>query len=183
MGQLAAGLILALAAARCAAAPALLVERPAARVQATLLLALNNIAPGQESRRRYRMALPFGAPLFPSDADLAVPPEAPGLALWRQLPPAERRHDVLIVPDADYYWPAEGRQFSCQFIVHLRSLGAGKVSLEPLQVRPTILLGKKWDLLGRTGPGFYLNIQAAPPSAQANAELLGFLAAALSKPE
>lgn len=159
----------------------IVVAQSPAQVQQLVLRALQHLAPGGEARRRYHLALPFGAPLFPPDADLALSP-TPALARWLQLPVAARRHDVLIVPDADYYWDAGGAPFSCQFIVHVQEQGAGRTRLTVLQVQPTERHGKKLDLLGRTGPGFYLDIRPAAPAPQASADLLALLGSALAQP-
>ncbi|MBA5637777.1 hypothetical protein H3H37_12005 [Duganella sp. LX20W] len=165
----------------CAEPEAVVVAQAPAQVQQLVLRTLQQLAPGGEARRRYHLALPFGAPLFPPDADLALSP-TPDLARWLQLPADARRHDVLIVPDADYYWDAGGAPFSCQFIVHLQAQGAGRTRLTVLQVQPTERHGKKLDLLGRTGPGFYLDIRPAAPAPKASADLLALLAAALAHP-
>ena len=150
------------------------------QAQQAILRAVQAVAPQREEHRRYRMALPFGAPLFPPDADLAAAPLAPALASWLALPAAQRQHDVLIAPDVDYYWNAEGRQYSCQFIIHVAADGAG-ARLTALQVRPTSYGGKRFQLLGRTGPGLYLQLQPTMPSAATEADLRRFLAAALAR--
>ena len=165
---------------------ALDVAMPPAQAQQAILQAVHNLAPQREEHRRYRMALPFGAPLFPPDADFAAPasvPATPALAAWLALPAARRRNDVLITPDVDYHWNAEGRQYSCQFIVHIEARDGAGSQLMLLQVRPTIHAGKRFDLLGRTGPGHYMDLRPAAPSAQAEAELRAFLAAALAPPQ
>lgn len=160
---------------------AIVVGQAPAQVQQLVLRAMQGLAPAGEAHRRYHMTLPFGAPLFPPDTDLALSP-TPELARWLQLPADARRHDVLIVPDADYYWDAGGAPFSCQFIVHLQEQGAGRTRLTVLQVHPSERHGKKLDMLGRTGPGFYLDIRPAAPAPQASADLLALLAAALAHP-
>lgn len=177
---------LALAQGRGAEVAALAVSQPAAQVQQTILRAIRQIPADQPERRRYRQAFPFGAPLFPSDADLAAATTTPELAQWLGLPPPERSRDVLIVPDIDYFWtPGDVEQggFSCQFIVHLQPLVDDQTRLSLVQVQPTVYLGKKFHLLGRTGPGRYLDIRPARPSARASAELLDFLALALAQPQ
>jgi hypothetical protein len=158
---------------------ALVVTMPPQQAQQAILQAVRQLAPQREEHRRYRMALPFGAPLFPPDADFA----APALAAWLALPAAQRRYDVLITPDVDYYWNAEGRQYSCQFIIHVQARGGAGSQLALLQVRPTEYAGKRFDLLGRTGPGRYVDLRPAAPSAQTEAELRAFLAAALARPQ
>ena len=149
------------------------------QAQQAILQAVQAIPPQREEHRRYRLALPYGAPLFPPNADLAQPPASAALAAWLKLPEDQRRSDVLISPDVDYYWNAEGRQYACQFIVHVRAAGDGRSQLRLLQVRPTIYAGKSFLLLGRTGPGYYRDVRPAAPSAQSAAELRAFLAAAL----
>ncbi len=153
------------------------------QAQQAILQAVQQIPAQREEHRRYRMALPYGAPLFPPDADLALPPASPALTAWLQLPAQQRRHDVLITPDVDYYWNAEGRLYACQFIVHLRAAGEGQSQLALLQVRPTVYAGKSFKLLGRTGPGTYQDVRPTTPSAQSAAELRAFLAAALAQPQ
>ncbi|MFS2138458.1 hypothetical protein [Duganella sp. Dugasp56] len=167
---------------------ALVVTMPPQQAQRTILQAVRQLAAQREEHRRYRMALPFGAPLFPPDADFAAPSTAasttaPALAAWLALPAAQRRYDVLITPDVDYYWNAEGRQYSCQFIIHVQARGGAGSQLALLQVRPTEYAGKHFDLLGRTGPGRYMDLRPAAPSAQTEAELRAFLAAALAHPQ
>lgn len=174
----------------------MLAQAPA-QAQQAILEAVRHIPASQEAHRRYRLALALGAPLFPADAQLALPPVPPELARWLALPSEQRRHDLLISPDANYFWNAEGRLYSAAFLLHLRpaeggsgsggssgsnSGSGGGTAIDVLQLHPTIYTGKKFDLLGRTGPGFYQDLQAAPPSAQAEAELRAFIAAALAGP-
>lgn len=190
-GMLATCAVAAIAAA-APAAPAAMLTVPLAPAQAqqAILLAVRQLPPQREEHRRYRLALPFGAPLFPPDEDFALalaplapapaPAPAPTLAAWLALSAAKRRHDVLITPDVDYYWSAEGRQFSCQFIIHLEAHGTG-TRLVTLQVRPIEYAGKHFALLGRTGPGRYIKLLPSTPSAQSEAELRTFLTTALAR--
>jgi hypothetical protein len=180
---LAALLLTASCSGRAAATQPLTATMPPPQAQQAILRALRQLAPQREEHRRYRLALPFGAPLFPADSDFAAQPGAtPALAAWLALPAAQRRHDVLITPDVDYYWNAEGRRYSCQFIIHIQAGDGAGSQLSLLQVRPTINTGKRFDLLGRTGPGRYLDLRPATPSAQTEAELRAFLAATLTAP-
>lgn len=158
----------------------LTVSLPPAQAQQAVLSAVRHIAPQQEERRRYRLAIPFGAQLFPPDADLALPPVAPALQAWLALPAAQRQHDLLITPDVDYFWSAEGRQYSCQFLIHIAAHGPG-AQLAVLQLRPTEYAGKQFKLLGRTGPGRYMQLLPTTPSADSEAGMHAFLAAALAK--
>jgi hypothetical protein len=177
----AAGCAFLIASSPAMATPAvpLAVSLPPAQAQQAVLRAVQHIAPQREERWRYRMALPFGAQLFPPDADLAIPPVAPDLRAWLALPAAQRQHDVLITPDVDYFWNAEGRQYSCQFLIHITAHGAG-AQLSVLQLRPTEYAGKQFKLLGRTGPGRYMKLLPATPSAESEAGLRAFLSAALA---
>jgi len=180
LGVACCGLLLAFQCASAVTPPSLTVPMPPPLAQQAVLRAVGQISPQSEEHRRYRMALPYGAPLFPPDADLANPPLSATLSGWLALPAAQRRHDVLLTPDIDHYWPAEGRQFSCQFILHLEADGGG-TRLTVLQVRPTEYAGKRFELLGRTGPGRYMQLRPTAPSAQAEAELRSFLSAALAR--
>nr|WP_315256773.1 hypothetical protein [uncultured Duganella sp.] len=174
------GVLISCSTATAGPPAALSVQLPPALAQQAILFAVQHIPPQREEYRRYRMAWPFGAPLFPPDHDLALPPVAAPLAAWLALPAGQRRHDVLLTPDVDYYWTAEGRQFSCQFILHLEAQGAG-TRLAILQVRPTEYAGKHFELLGRTGPGRYVKLLPTAPSPQAEGELRAFLATALAR--
>ncbi|WP_038492033.1 hypothetical protein [Janthinobacterium agaricidamnosum] len=178
MRKTACGAVLALGLWHCAStwAQTLTLALPAQQVHAALLRAFaSNSDP--DSRRRYRLVVPFGTPLFPPDTDFTEP----ALAAWRQLPPVQRQFDLLLAPDVDYYWKAGNTDFTCQFIIHLHRHTPSSVSLQLFQTQTKIRLGKKFDLLGRTGPGWYWDIRPAPPSAQASADLLAFIRAALAQ--
>jgi hypothetical protein len=173
-------MLMACSAAHAGMPAGLAVAMPPPEAQRQILEAVRQIAPQREAHRRYRLALPFGAPLFPSDDDFAALPLAPKLGAWLALPAATRQNDVLIVPEVDYYWTAEGRQFSCQFLIHIAADGSGS-RLALLQVRPTEYAGQHFELLGRVGPGFYMKLLPTTPSARSEAELMAFLAAALAR--
>ena len=175
--------------------------KQAKRLQQAVLRAVAQMPPSHPLRRRYRLAIAFGDALFPPDDNLrAAPgqPQDPALAAWLALPRAERAHDVLITPDADYFWPQDGRDYSARFIVHIAGAGdasvavperaelpgpasrtgmAGDVVFQVLQVHATQRLGRRFHLLGRTGPGYYWELRPAAPSAQAAAGLASFVAA------
>ncbi|MBY0240678.1 MAG: hypothetical protein K2X55_15310, partial [Burkholderiaceae bacterium] len=79
-------------------------------------------------RRRYHLLIPFGAPLFPPDEQIVMDTARRGglhhgLDHWLHLGPAARRFDLLVLPDVDYFWPADtpsGRQqplYSTAFIL------------------------------------------------------------------
>lgn len=152
------------------------------QVQQQILQAVQQQSPQAPDFRRYRMALPYGSPLFPTDADWLRPPIDAALRAWLALPVAQRRHDVLLTPDVDYYWPAEGRQYTCQFLIHITALGPQQSQLNILQLRPQQFAGTTFKLLGRTGPGYYLDLRPTPPSASSAAALQEFLRAALRPP-
>lgn len=187
VGALILGLLLA-AGAACAP---LTLEHDPASAQASVLRAFRDIDLKAEQRRRYRLILEFGSPLFLPDADLPDPPgkqpEAGAftLAQWRALPREQRRFDLLVAPEVDYYWPSSvgGKtvNYTSDFIIHFEPLAPMRTALHILQVNPKQRMGKKFDVLGRVGPGFYWHIRPSPPSPQAGADLAGFLAAALVK--
>lgn len=155
--------------------------QPPAAAQAAILRAIADLPSQAPQRQRYRLAIARGAALFPADADLAPQPGEqanPGLAAWLLLPAARRGHDVLITPDADYFWPQDGVEYSALFIAHLEARGTGS-ALSIAQAHPKARHGRKFHLLGRTGPGLYQEIRPTAPSSRASAELASFLAAAL----
>lgn len=170
------------------AAPPLLLEQAPAAAQAAVLRAFRDIAPDAEQRKRYRMVVAFGSPLFLPDVDLPDPPgPADGftLAQWRALPTPQRALDLLVGPDVDHYWPsrADGAtvQYSTQFVLHFEARPPGRTALHIMQANPTRRHGKKFKLMGRTGPGFYWDIRPSAASSEAADALHAFLAAALSK--
>nr|WP_315261447.1 hypothetical protein [uncultured Duganella sp.] len=153
----------------------LVVSLPPAEAQQAVLRMVREISPQREERRRYRLAFPFGAPLFPPDEDIAQSPVTTALATWLALPATVRQHDVLITPDVDYYWNAEGRQYSCQFVVHIAAQSSGS-RVKVIQLRPVEYAGRHFELLGRTGPGRYIRILSTSPSAETEKHLKRFLA-------
>ncbi|GJJ05672.1 hypothetical protein RugamoR64_62100 [Duganella rhizosphaerae] len=168
-----------LIAAKPSAAADLTVPYPPAQAQERIIKAVGQLAPGHPDHRRYRIATPYGAALFPPDSDFNDRTGGQPLASWLALPPAQRQYDVLITPDVDFYWPADGMMFTCKFIVHIDPAGAGEARLSILQVDPTKYLGKKFHPLGRTGPHFYMELKPAPQSPQATTALRTLLAAVL----
>jgi len=138
-------------------------------------------------RRRYHLLIRFGAPLFLPDDQIAVDATRrgaldDGLARWLRLAPADRQFDLLVLPDVDYFWPAEVQptghplHYSTAFILHLAPAAGGNTTVDVLQVNGMARFGKKFDLLGRTGPKFYWDDRPVPPSPQAAWELIGHLA-------
>lgn len=160
---------------------------PMARAQSIMRTRLAGTARASDNWRRYRTVATFGSPLFPSDAELAqFEPTSPSLQSWLQIPAAERRHDLLIRPDEDYYWMGDymraGKpvEFAAEFIVHLSPVAGEKSRVSVIQIRSRVRLGKTFDLTGRAGPGFYWNIEAVAPSPMATADLTDFLAGAFT---
>jgi hypothetical protein len=134
-------------------------------------------------RRRYHLFIEFGAPLFPPDEQIAfdaAPRGGPrnGLERWLHLDPAKRQFDLLVLPDIDYFWPADMQVgsyrplYSTAFILHLEPAAEGKTSVHLLQINGMARFGKKFDLLGRTGPKFYWDDRPVPASPQAARELI-----------
>jgi hypothetical protein len=167
---------------------ALALARPAGAVQPALLAAVAQLPPAHPRRRRYRLAVPFDTPLFPPDHLLREAPGQPydaGLDAWLALPRSQRRQDVLLLPDEDYYWRDPGAgdgdgdgdgEYRAQFIVHVAPAGATATLLSIVQVHARRRHGKAFDLLGRTGPGWYWDIRPAPPSPASAATLAADLA-------
>lgn len=150
-----------------------------------LLARLANLA-NPALRRRYHLFIEFGAPLFPPDEQIAMDAASrgglhSGLERWLHHSPAGRRFDLLVLPDVDYFWPADiqvGRHrplYSTAFILHLEPSAEGKTFVHVLQINGMARFGKKFDLLGRTGPKYYWDDRPAPPSPQAARELVEHL--------
>ncbi|MBY0558057.1 MAG: hypothetical protein K2P77_12695 [Burkholderiaceae bacterium] len=158
------------------------VNRTPAQVQLAILRAVQQQVPQAPDYRRYRLAIPYGSPLFPPDADWLRPPVDGAISAWLALAVAQRRHDLLLMPDVDYYWPAEGRQYTCQFLIHIDAVGVQGSQLRIFQVRPLQYGGRSFKLLGRTGPGNYLDLRPTTPSPSSAAALQEFLRTALNAP-
>lgn len=169
-------------APRPALSTALRLALAPADAQQALLAAVAQLPTTHPRRRRYRLAIPFGAPLFPPDHLLQPTPGQQadaGLVAWLALPPHQRRHDVLLMPDEDYYWRETGDtagDYSAQWIVHLAADSAAGTALSIVQAHARRRRGKSFHLLGRTGPGLYWNITPTTPSAAAAATLAADLA-------
>ncbi|AKU24734.1 hypothetical protein ACZ75_06740 [Massilia sp. NR 4-1] len=153
-----------------------------------LLARLTNLT-NPALRRRYRLLIEFGAPLFPPDEQIALDAAQrgrllDGLQRWLHLPPAKRQFDLLILPDVDYFWPANLQLgsnqplYSTAFILHMEPSMDGKTTVHMLQINSTARFGKRFDLLGRTGPKFYWDDRPVPPSPQAARELIEHLTGA-----
>lgn len=161
-------------------------------VKKTILNKLTKSNLNLDLSHRYRMAIEFGNPLFPSDQELGYfepkfsTKNGLGLDNWLQMPVSDRMHDLLIIPDVDYYWPSDfyfgSKQvdFSADFIIHLQLIGSNMTEVHIIQINSKVRQGKQFILLGRDGPGLYWNIHAVPPSPQATSEMIDFLIKLLS---
>lgn len=156
------------------AAPRLHVALAPERVSAAILAGVASLPSGDPLARRYRQAYGYAHPLFPPDAELRGETAVPALSAWLALPPAQRRHDVVILPATDYYWRQDGTDYRATFIVHVAP-AAGGSDIAIVQYGARTLHGKAFRLLGRTGPGRYLDIRPAAPSPAAAAELAAWL--------
>ncbi|AVR95630.1 hypothetical protein [Pseudoduganella armeniaca] len=151
------------------------VTRTPADVAAAILAGVARLPPADPLARRYRQAYGFSHPLFPPDAELRGETPQPALTAWLALPPAQRRNDVVILPASDHYWRQDGTDYRATFIVHVTPAADGS-DIAILQYGASTLHGKAFRLLGRTGPGRYLDIRPAAPSPAAAAELAAWLA-------
>lgn len=150
---------------------------PPERAAAAILARIGHLPPGEPLARRYRQAYGMTHPLFPPDAELRGEAPLPALSAWLALPPAQRRHDLVILPASDHFWPQDGNDYRATFIVHVAPAPGGGSDLAVLQYGARTLHGKSFRLLGRTGPGRYLDIRPAAPSPAAAADLAAWLAA------
>lgn len=141
-------------------------------------------------RRRYHLLIDYGAPLFPPDDQIMLDTVRrgglyDGLERWLRLEPARRRFDLLILPDVDYFWPADLHvdgyrpRYSTAFILHLEPTADGKTTVQILQINCMARFGKKFELLGRTGPKLYWDDRPVSPSLQAAQELVEHLTRAV----
>lgn len=158
------------------ASPRLHVALAPERVSAAILAGVARVPSSHPLALRYRQAYPFSHPLFPPDGELRGETPTPALSAWLALPPAQRRHDVVILPASDYHWRQDGNDYRATFIVHVAP-AAGGSDIVIVQYGARTLHGKSFRLLGRTGPGRYLDIRPAAPSPAAAAELAAWLAA------
>ncbi len=162
----------------------LMLDQPVDQARSAVLAGLQHL-PSTDEQRRYRLVLIFGMPLFLSDADIAVDATPRGslgeLTGWLNLPAASRMQDLLVTPDIDYFWPADyylGRQrigFTTSFILHFGRGKQGGTVIDILQINGFVRLGKRFDLLGRTGPKYYWDDRPAAPSPQAARDLQAVL--------
>jgi len=121
---------------------------------------------------RYRLAVAYGAPLFPGDQVLADQSRGgPALAAWLARAPASRSPAWLVLPDADWLAGAPAGTVRCQLLVSVTGKGRGsQIAILPLGCEQA--LGRQWRLLGRTGPGRYVASAPLPPQSTAALELL-----------
>lgn len=120
------------------------------------------------------------AGVFPDDFQVrAHSSRDPDLRRYSALPNSARSRDLyLYEPSGDYYWYSEFHvggnpvKFHCAFIIHFEALGATRTRIEVLEYLPIVWTGKKFNLLGHAGPGFYYDIREVSPTATDRAELV-----------
>lgn len=168
-------------------------SRPAHQTREIILQAFHRIAGSNGLKNRYRMVYKMDSPLFPSDdafvgvqpSDVSRPEPRP-LQDWLKILRLDRKLDLYVVPNEDFYWESDYRlnkkpvAFSAEFILNFVSIGESKTKIYLIQKGAHIRAGKKFDLLGRTGPGRYWDIRPVAPSPRAATELAAFLKAALA---
>jgi hypothetical protein len=118
--------------------------------------------------------------IFPDDIQLGFHVhQDPALRRYSELPADARSTDFyLYEPSGDYYWNSEyfsngaPAKFRCAFIIHLEPLGSTKTKVEVLEYLPEIWVGKVFDPMGHSGPGFYYDIREVGPTAADRTELL-----------
>lgn len=168
-------------------------SRPAHQIREIILQAFHRIAGSNGPKDRYRMVYEMDSPLFPpDDAFVGAQPgdmshlEPRPLQDWLKIPRRDRKLDLYIVPNEDFYWESDYRlnkkpvPFSTEFILNFVLISETKTKIYLIQKGAHIRAGKKFDLLGRTGPGRYWDIRPVAPSPRAATELAAFLKAALA---
>lgn len=118
--------------------------------------------------------------IFPDDVQLGFHVrQDPALRRYSELAASARSADFyLYEPSGDYYWNSEyfskgaPAKFRCAFIIHLEPLGSTTTKVEVLEYLPEIWVGKVFDPMGHSGPGFYYDIREVGPTAADRTELL-----------
>jgi hypothetical protein len=118
--------------------------------------------------------------IFPDDVQLGFHVrQDPALRRYSELPANVRSADFyLYEPSGDYYWLSEyfsnaaPAKFRCAFIIHLEPLGSTKTKVAVLEYLPEIWVGKVFDPMGHSGPGFYSDIREVGPTEADLTELL-----------
>jgi hypothetical protein len=131
-------------------------------------------------------------PIFPDDAQLQLAsPKNPSLAAYVAVNPEARKWDFYLTPpvvgpadssgNTDYYWTSEYQyrgqpvKFRSNFIIHLEPQSNMATRVSILEFQPEIWIGKEFDLLGHSGPGFYRDIRIVEPTNSDRADLLNFI--------
>src|SRR5215471_8436436 len=140
---------------------------------------------------------PAGDPRFPDDYQLkAFSKDNPPLKEYVALDASARKHDFYITPpyatnevsagSTDYYWESEYHyndqpaKFRSKFIIHLEPQGDSKTRIDIIEFQPEIWVGRKFDVLGHGGPGYYHDIRFVEPTTQDRIELLDYLKSILN---
>ena len=118
--------------------------------------------------------------IFPDDVQLGFHVrQDPALRRYSELPAGARSNDFYIYePSGDYYWNSEyfsngaPAKFRCAFIIHLEPLGSTTTKVEVLEYLPEIWVGKVFDPMGHSGPGFYYDIREVGPTEADRTDLL-----------
>jgi hypothetical protein len=109
------------------------------------------------------------------------------LAPYRQLSPAERRHDILIQePTGDVYWTSEYStadgpvRFRCAFILHLidqeEPAPAATTAIQVYELVPTVWVGERWGMSAHgIGFGRHHDIRFVEPTTKDRRDLLALI--------
>ncbi|HWX42702.1 MAG TPA: hypothetical protein VN345_16235 [Blastocatellia bacterium] len=145
---------------------------------------------------QFLLAAP-GDPRFPDDYQLkAFSKDNPPLAEYVALDASARKQDFYVTPpyaaaevtagSTDYYWESEyyyndkPAKFRCKFIIHLEPQGGSSTRIDVIEFQPEIWVGRKFDVLGHGGPGYYHDIRFVEPTTKDRIELLDYLKRILS---
>ncbi|MFY9610536.1 MAG: hypothetical protein WAU45_18240 [Blastocatellia bacterium] len=108
------------------------------------------------------------------------------LQRYLALEPRLRKSDYyLYEPTGDYYWDSEyycndsPAKFRCSFIIHLESDRNVNTKIEIFEYLPVVWVGKKFDVAGHHGPGFYNDTREVEPTGEDRVELLDVLKKAI----
>jgi hypothetical protein len=131
---------------------------------------------------RLLVLAPVADGLLPDDVQLlAAAADNPALGAYAAADAAERRRDFFLSDLSDeyrpseYFWRGRPAPFQTDFIVRLQPAAAGGTRLEIVEYRPRVRLGKRFDLRGHHGPGFYCDIRFVAPTVRDRRELLALV--------
>jgi hypothetical protein len=114
--------------------------------------------------------------LFPDEVQLKSHPSTESYA---SIEMQSRQTDFyLYEPTGDHYWHSEfyykgePARFRCGFIIHLEPVGPERTHIAIFEYQPVVWVGKRFDIWGHNGPGFYNDIRQVEPTVSDRAELL-----------